>query len=324
MTYDGKLLAKARGKLEEIKANNLAEQHRRLALVYSRIPEIESIDARMRAQMAELVRVTIARKADVKERVKVLENENLDLQMRKAQLLSKAGYPNDYLEDIYNCKKCKDSGVFEGGVCSCLEKLYNEALTEELGVLLNKGDECFESFNLMLYPEDARSSMSIVFESCKKFSENFPNVSSNLLLQGSTGLGKTFLSACIARVVAQKGCSVCYDTASAALDCFEKQKFSRNPEEAEAASTRVQRMLDCDLMILDDLGTEMITPMSISALYTLINTRLVNSKKTIISTNCTDAELQRKYSPQICSRIEGEFLCLPFAGQDIRLMKKGI
>ncbi len=324
MTYDGKLLAKARGKLEEIKAENLAEQHRRLAMVYSRIPEIESIDSRMRAQMTELVRVTIARKADVKERVKALENENLDLQMRKAELLSKAGYPNDYLEDIYNCKKCKDSGVFEGGVCSCLEKLYNEALTEELGVLLNKGDECFEKFNLLLYPEDARPSMSIVYESCKKFSENFPNVASNLLLQGNTGLGKTFLSACIARVVSQKGCSVCYDTAASALDCFEKQKFSRNPEEAEAASTRVQRMLDCDLMILDDLGTEMITPMSISALYTLINTRLVNGKKTIISTNCSDAELQRKYSPQICSRIEGEFLCLPFVGRDIRLVKKGV
>lgn len=324
MKYDGKLLAKARGRLEEIKANNQAEQNRRLSLIYSRIPEIESIDSRMRAQMAELVRVTIARKGDVKERIKVLENENLDLQMRKAQLLSKAGFETNYLEDIYSCPKCKDSGVFEGGVCSCLEKLYNQALTEELGVLLQSGDECFDKFDLSLYPEDARASMSIVFESCKKFADKFPDVARNLLMQGGTGLGKTFLSACIARVVAAKGCSVCYDTASAALDCFEKQKFSRNFEEAEAASIRVQRMLDCDLMILDDLGTEMITPMSVSALYTLINSRLVNGKKTIISTNCSDAELQRKYSPQICSRIEGEFLCLPFVGRDIRLIKKGV
>lgn len=323
MNYDGKLLAKARGKLEEIKANNQAEHSRRIALVYSRVPEIESIDARMRAQMAELVRVTIARKPDIKERVKALENENLDLQMQKAQLLTKAGFSTDYMEDIYSCPKCRDSGVFEGGVCSCLEKLYNQALTEELGVLLQNGDECFEKFDISLYPPTCRDDMSIVYESCKRFAEKFPDVSRNLLLQGGTGLGKTFLSACIARVVAAKGCSVCYDTAASALDCFEKQKFSRSIEESEAASVRVQRMLSCDLMILDDLGTEMVTAMSVSALYTLINTRLVNGKKTIISTNCSETELQRKYSPQICSRIEGEFLCLPFVGKDIRLIKKG-
>ncbi len=324
MAYDGKLLAKARTRLEEIKAENQAEQNRRLSLIYSRIPEIQSIDARMRSQMTELVRITISRKGDVKERVKALEAENLDLQVRKAELLNKAGYPVEYLDDIYCCKKCRDTGVFDGGVCSCLEKLYNQALTEELGTLLQNGDECFEKFDLSLYPEDARDTMRIVFESCKKFADNFPRVSANLLLQGGTGLGKTYLSACIARVVAAKGCSVCYESASAALETFEKQKFSRSPEEAEASATRVQRMLGCDLMILDDLGTEMITPMSVSALYTLINTRLVNGKKTIISTNCSTEELQRKYSAQICSRIEGEFLCLPFVGRDIRLMKKGV
>lgn len=324
MTYDGKLLAKARTRLEEIKAENQAEQNRRLSLIYSRIPEIQSIDGRMRSQMTELVRLTISRKSDVKERIKALETENLDLQVRKAELLNKAGYPVEYLDDIYCCKKCKDTGVFEGGVCSCLEKLYNQALTEELGTLLRNGDECFEKFSLSLYPEDARETMRIVFESCKKFADNFPKVSANLLLQGGTGLGKTYLSACVARVVAAKGCSVCYESAFAALETFEKQKFSRNPEEAEAAATRVQRMLGCDLMILDDLGTEMITPMSVSALYTLINTRLVSGKKTIISTNCSMEELQRKYSAQICSRIEGEFLQLPFVGKDIRLTKKGV
>ena len=324
MAYDGKLLAKARGKLEEIKAENQAEHNRRLSLIYSRIPEIQTIDERMRRQMTELVRITISRKGDVKEQIKKLENENLDLQMRKAELLTAAGFPTDYMEDIYSCRLCKDSGVYEGGVCSCLEKLYNQALTEELGVLLKNGDECFEKFRLDLYPEDARDTMSIVYESCRKFAENFPDVSSNLLLQGGTGLGKTYLSACIARVVAKKGLSVCYDTAAAALDSFERQKFSRNPEDSEAASLKVQRMLSCDLMILDDLGTEMVTPISISALYTLINTRLASGKKTIISTNYSMDELQRKYSPQICSRIEGEFLRLPFVGKDIRLIKKGV
>ena len=123
-------------------------------------------------------------------------------------------------------------------------------------------------------------------------------------------------------VIAEKGYSVCYDSASSALEAFERQKFSRDPDDAEAASIRVQRMLSCDLMILDDLGTEMVTPMSLSALYTLINSRLNGNLRTIISTNCTDEELERRYTPQICSRIKGEFLELPFCGTDIRQLKR--
>jgi DNA replication protein DnaC len=122
--------------------------------------------------------------------------------------------------------------------------------------------------------------------------------------------------------VAEKGFSVAYESSVACLSAFELQKFSRGSEAGEAAQEQVQRYLGCDLMILDDLGTEMVSPYSISALYTLINTRLENGKTTIISTNCTDAELQRNYSPQILSRIEGAYLALPFEGRDIRQVKK--
>ena len=331
MAYDGKLLARARTQLDNIRAENQAEHQRRLSLVYNRIPEIQRIDERMRRQMTELVKLTISRAENMRERIEQLERENLDLQMRKAELLVEYGYGAEYLSDIYSCTLCRDTGVYNFAPCSCLEKLYNKELTRELGTLLQSGDESFERFDLGFYSASAdangivpRDTMQIVYSICRKFADNFPNVSSNLLLQGSTGLGKTYLSACIARVVAAKGHSVCYDTAASALDAFEKQKFSRDPEEAEAAATRVRRMLSCDLMILDDLGTEMVTPMSVSALYTLINTRLVNGKKTIISTNCSEEELNRKYSPQICSRIAGEYQRLPFVGSDIRLIKKGV
>ena len=164
--------------------------------------------------------------------------------------------------------------------------------------------------------------MTSVLHHCRHFAENFPSYASNLLLRGGTGLGKTYLSACIARVVAERGYSVCYDSTAIALEAFERQKFSRSPDEAEAATVRVNRMLSCDLMILDDLGTEMITPMSTSALYTLINTRLNNDRLTVISTNYSEEELERKYTPQICSRIQGEFKLLPFYGEDIRMLKK--
>ena len=330
MPYDGKLLARARARLEQERADRQSEQQRRLTEVYTRVPAIQEIDARMRAQMAELVRLTVSRRPDLLGEIARLRDENLELQARRAELLVEQGWTMDYLDEQYGCALCRDTGVYRGGPCRCLEKLYNQELTKELGVLLRHGDESFANFDLNLYSAAydpkiqgaPREAMEYVYGICKRFADNFPQVNANLLLQGGTGLGKTYLSACIARAVAEKGYSVCYDSASAALDAFERQKFSRDAAEAEAAAARVRRMLDCDLMILDDLGTEMVTSLSLSALYTLLNTRLVNDRKTIVSSNCSDEELTRRYGQQITSRLFGDFLALNFAGEDIRRLKK--
>ena len=330
MAYDGKLLARARAQLDLIRSDNQAEHQRRLSLVYARVPEIQRMDETMRRQMTELVRLTISHPADLKERLAALEKDNLDIQVRRAELLVENGWSVEYLDDIYSCPKCRDSGVYEGGVCSCLEKLYNKELTKELGTLLQHGDESFARFDLNYYDAapvngvSPRETMTMVLGACRKFADNFPAVSANLLFQGGTGLGKTYLSACIARVVAAKGYSVCYDSAAAALEAFEVQKFSRDPEASEAANARVRRMLGGELMVLDELGTGMVSSISTSAVYTVLNTRLVNGNKIIISTNCSDEELQKKYTPQIYSRIKGEFLRLPFVGRDIRLIRKGV
>ena len=314
MTYDGKLLSRARVELDKIRAANEAEKARRAALVYRRVPEIETLDGKLRAQMIALVRLTISRAGDLKERIAELERENLELQAQRAELLNANGFPLDYLDDIYSCTKCRDTGTYNFAPCECLERLYNIELTKELGTLLQHGDESFEHFDLTLYSNEydarygvvPREAMRKVYDLCRRWAESFPNVNSNLRLQGDTGLGTT------------------YDSASAAFECFEQQKFGRGTEDGELAAKRVERMCDCDLMILDDLGTEMITPMSQSALYTLINRRLVAGRRTIISTNCTDKELEERYTAQIYSRIAGEFLRLPFAGRDIRLIKKGV
>lgn len=330
MAYDGKILARARQQLDKRREENQNEQQRRLRMVYLRVPEIQQIDQRLRSHMAELVKLTVSRSPDLAQRLSALERENLDLQMRKAELLVEKGWSADYLDEIISCEKCRDTGIYEGAPCRCLETLYNMELTKELGILLRNGDESFELFDLSLYPQsdelgqNPREIMKIVSDSCRRFAENFPEVGTNLLLQGGTGLGKTYLSACIAREIAKKGHSVCYDSAASALEAFELQKFSKDAEVAANAAARVRRMLDCDLMILDDLGTELVTASSTSALYTLINTRLVNGRRMIISTNCTDEELRRLYTPQICSRINGEFISLPFVGRDIRMMKKGV
>lgn len=332
MAYDGKLLGRARGKLDNIRRENQEEQQRRRKLVYARVPEIESIDLKLRGHMAQTVRLTIGKGSDIAEKIAAIREENLSLQMRRAELLTEYGFGSGYLDEILSCPHCRDTGIYKGGVCACLDRLYNMELTKELGTLMRRGDESFESFDLSLYPCGydpetnvvPRDLMGKVLAVCRSYAENFSDSSGNLLFQGGTGLGKTYLSACIARVVAKKGCSVCYETAAAALDFYERAKFSRDAAEAEEASTRVKRMESCDLMILDDLGTEMLTPMSQSALYTLVNNRLVNGKKTIISTNCSDDELVRRYSQQISSRILGNFKKLPFVGNDIRMMRKGV
>ena len=326
MAYDGKLLARARLRLEEQKSRNEAEHQRRRSEVYGKVPEIARIDAMMRGQMTQLVRLTVSRAGDLSRQIDALREKNLDLQVRRAELLVENGWTPEYLDEIVSCPQCRDTGLYQGRPCACLEKLYNAELTKELGVLLRTGDESFARFDLNLYDTTpypphgttSREAMAEIFAICKKFADNFPNVSTNLLFSGTPGLGKTYLSACIARVVAEKGFSVCYDSAASALDAFERQKFLRGTEEGEAAAAKVQRMLSCDLMILDDLGTEMVTPPSVSALYTLINTRLINQKRIIISTNLGKDQLEKKYSPQIYSRIVGEFKTLTFVGRDIR------
>ena len=330
MAYDGKLLALARRRLEEQRIENEAERRRRTEQVYAEIPEIRALDLELRRQMAELARLTFGHAPDLEERLAALRRENLDAQARRCELLVGHGYPISYLDEIVSCPVCRDTGMVEGKVCDCLKTLYNRELTRELGTLLQHGDESFERFDLALYSDTPlegdkiapRRAMGNILHTCRQFAEDFPDVSSNLLFQGNPGLGKTYLSACIARVVAEKGCSVCYDSAAAAFEAFEQQRFARDGEAADAAARRVKRMLDCDLMILDDLGTEMVTSLTVSALYTLLNTRLTRKKPMIISTNLGDEQLLQSYGPQIFSRLKGEFLIMKFIGRDIRLMKK--
>ncbi len=318
MTYDGKILARARDELDKLRERNAAEHAMRVREAYAREPEIKSCDERLRAQMIELMRLSFSGAEGAAEKIAALRDENLATQARRRELLRRMGHAEDWLDEIVSCEKCRDTGVYGGGVCDCLKKLYNAAMTEDLGALLKSGDECFARFDLSLYDEGARATMKQVFMAAKFFAENFPEGPNNLLFQGGTGLGKTFLSACVAREVAARGFSVCYDTAAAVIGSFEAQKFSHD----ETADARVRRMLSCDLLILDDLGTEMQTPMAASALYQLINTRLTEGKKTIVSTNLSFEEMERRYSAQICSRIRGSYERLPFVGRDIRLLKR--
>ena len=328
MPYNPKLLARARAKLNEIREENKAEHERRLRSVYQKVPEIQAIDARLSTQWMELTRLAFSRDEDQQEKIGALKEENLSLQMKRAELLVQNGYPITWLDEIVSCPICHDTGSTDAGICQCLEKLYNKELTLSLSTLLHTGDECFDRFDFSLYSDVysdyfkcvPREYMGKVLRYCREYAEEFPAVKEDLLFQGEPGLGKTYLSACIAREVANRGYSVCYDTAVAAFSAFEKQQFSRSPEEAETGAAKVRSMLECDLLILDDLGTEVVTPVVNSALYTLINTRLNNSRRTIISTTLYADELASRYTSSIASRLDGFYKTIHFAGSDIRLI----
>lgn len=320
---DGRLLARARAKKEDMRRQAMAEDERRHRIAYARVPELRELDRRLAALMGEVVSAAMGQGRGIEE----IRAEGLQVQSRRAELLVENGWPMDWLDGAWRCSKCRDTGYVESRPCQCLMTLYERERAEDLSALLKLGDERFETFDLTYYSTQIdpaigvspRDNMKTVFRFCRDYAEEFGKRSVNLLFWGGTGLGKTFLSACIARVVSQKGYSVVYETVVEALADFENQKFRDGENDADA---RVERMLSCDLLILDDLGTEMITEFSKSAVYTIVNSRLLSGKKTIISTNLTVDRLESVYTPQIASRLKGEYQDLPFVGQDIRLLRK--
>ncbi len=324
---DGRLLGLARKEKEHIRQRAEAENERRRSEVYARVPAIRALDERIAALMGEAVNTALG---GTGRSIDELERESLDLQAERAERLVENGWPLDYLDGAWQCPKCRDSGFVEGHPCACLLALYEDEKAKDLSALLRLGKESFGSFDLGLYsdrPDPAtgispRQTMELVFDTCYDYALGFGADSQNLLFRGGTGLGKTFLSACIARVVSERGHSVVYETAVDALGAFEAQRFARSEEQAAEAGEAVRRLLDSELVIVDDLGTEMVTEMTKSALYTLINGRLIAGRKTIVSTNLSAKELVRRYTPQIVSRLEGEYQVLSFAGTDIRQLKK--
>ncbi len=323
MAIDGKLMAKARERLGAIKENNEALQEERLLEVYSRVPEVRRVDANLRSLMGEVISASLKKGEAAKSALDAVGEKSLELCARKAEALVEAGYPSDYLDNVYSCPRCRDTGYTDSGsICSCLMKLYEEEKNAYLSSIPGHEGDSFSAFSLDYYTGSDREIMEMTLNFCRSYALNFGKDSPNLLFRGGTGLGKTFLSGCVAKAVSDKGFSVVYETAGDAFTAFEDRKFSRDAAQAEAAGERVRRILDCDLLILDDLGTEMRTAFTHSALYNIINSRLSAGKKTIVSTNLSAAEMEERYTPQVVSRIGGEYDTVPFRGRDIRAIKK--
>ena len=320
MAYANDVIRRARARLAEEKANKEALQQRRLQEAYAKVPRLREIDVALRRSMVLAAQAAFAGGNDAMEQVR---QANKALQQERSALIA-AHFPAGYLIETPICPHCDGEGYVGSTMCSCLQELCRQEQMKELS-LLNKNNEDFGLFRLDYYSDrtdpnygaSPRAIMQRNFDICRKYADGFSMVSGNLLFVGNTGLGKTFLSACIARAAADKGFSVAYESAPHLMRTLEKDRFSPDEETAEA----VKKITSCDLLIIDDLGTELPGNFVTAALYALINDRLLANKPMVISTNLNIDEVARRYSPQIASRLQGNFQRLTFVGEDIRVLK---
>ena len=329
MALDGRALRLAREKFEADRAARHAEWERQREGLYQTVPRLREIDAAMQSSTAQILSTALRQGTDPLPALNRIRAENLRLQAERRTVLRSLRLPEDILTEKPVCPLCGDTGYRDGRLCggkNCLRSYYTREQQKELSRMLDLGNQSFSSFSLDWYSGEKdtgvglspRANMERVLDECRKYAAQFGRRPENLLLWGGPGLGKTFLSAAIAREVSAAGFSVVYDSAGNVFERFETEKFGRE----DGAEADVSRVLHCDLLILDDLGTEMNSSFVRSALYRVVNTRLIERRSTIISTNLNPEELARRYTPQAASRLEGEYKNLPFFGEDIRQKRK--
>ncbi len=323
MAYSAEVVARARARLAQDREDRASENRRHLAHAYEVLPRLREIDIQLRATMAMAAQAAFTQGEDPQELLREARRKNIALQQERAELAA-LYFEEGYLDDSPVCDKCGGNGYIGSQMCECLRELCSQEQKKEL-TLLSGSKENFNQFRLDYYPAEVdsrygaspRTIMERNFRSCKTYATTFSKDSGNLLFVGSTGLGKTFLSACIARTVADRGYSVMYETATHLFSKLEQARFNSNEETRREAD----KFTACDLLIIDDLGTELPGQFVTAALYSLLNDRILAGKPMVISTNLNVDESARRYSPQIASRLHGNFTRLTFVGEDIRVLK---
>lgn len=324
MAYSAEILARATARLAQARQEQQDSYEAHLREAYERFPRIQEIDRELRATVAQAAAAAFRKGQDPAAAIATLRDRSLALQQEREWILEASDLDPDFLDDSPICARCGGSGYIGSQMCDCLRELCRAEQKKELSSLIGSGKERFSAFRLDLYPvrPDAsgispRELMADTLERCRQYASTFSVRSPSLLFTGNPGLGKTFLSACIARAVAEKGFSVVYDTVVQVLGDYEAVKFGSGE-----SRDSLRKYTECDLLILDDLGTEMLTQFSVSALYTVLNTRIVAGLPTVVSTNLSPNGIRERYSPQITSRLLGVFELISFLGDDIRLRGK--
>lgn len=293
--------------------------------VYSRIPELQKIDDTISSLSVEKARKLLNGDESA---LFSLHEKLTELSEKKQKLLVSHGYPSDYLELHYSCPDCKDTGYIDTRKCHCLKKAIIELLytNSNLKEILKK--ENFSTCSLdyhssshidPLTGRSSREAMQTALRTCHEFIDTFSTEFNNIFLYGDTGVGKTFLSHCIAKELIESSYSVIYFSAAGLFDHLAKNTFGKKEEQDKDAFSH---LYNCDLLIIDDLGTELSNAFTISQLFITLNERILRKKATIISTNLSLEDIKSIYSERIFSRISSNYTMLRLTGDDIRIQKK--
>lgn len=311
---------------EETRETNKRELERRRQELYGKLPRLKEIDDKMVSLGIKITKAVLQNTKDSEKLLEDLHKKQTDLKVEKAEILTANKYPKDYLQMKYNCKKCRDTGYVGVERCSCLAQKLIAYQYKQFKLSHRIAEENFDNFNINYYSDEPvdggispRENMKHIYMECIKYAKEFDNHDRNLLFIGRPGLGKTFLCNSIAKDLLDAGKSVIYQSAPDLIDLVRKFKFDFNDE--DSGEEALKDIYECDLLIIDDLGTELTTQFSGLVIYNILNKRLMENKKVIISTNLSVEEIMNIYSERISSRIFGSFYLYKFFGEDIRLIK---
>ncbi len=294
---------------------------------YSLIPMLKDLEEEMISLSAQSGRLALFGDDNA---LKELKNKSLDLKAAQIELLTAYDLPEDFLDMHYHCNRCQDTGFIGNEKCNCLKQAIGDLMYSNSNLNTILAGENFSNFSFRYYSDDyvdeatglsPLSNMQKVVANSKRFIKHFKNSQDNLLLLGNTGVGKTFLANCIAKELLDLGHTVIYLTAFRLFDILEKHKFSKDESNSYQASNQFDYILDCDLLIIDDLGTEFYNSFTNSQLYLIINERLLRRKSTLISTNLSLSDINLNYSERVYSRIISSYTVQRIVGEDIRLHK---
>ena len=318
MSYSREIVEAVFSEFDKKRKKSEDTQKKHLQEVYAAIPEVKVIDKELETTGLQIFAASLQGKEGLEERVSTIKATNKALREKRVALLMSGGFTPDYTEQKYDCEKCQDEGYINEKMCSCLRSALITKQLESSGVGNLISGQSFENFSLEMYPDDVREQMACLFEDLKGYATSFNKDSANILFVGGTGLGKTHLSTAIAKTVIEKGYNVIYETAMNIFSDFESDRFRDRFAGEEPISGKY---MECDLLIIDDLGTEVITNFTVSCLYNLINTRLNKKLPIILSTNLNSQEIRKAYNDRITSRLFGDFEIKAFKGSDIRKLK---
>lgn len=314
---------------ERLRSQKSAELREKQTQLYKKFPRLADIEREMNITGVRLARLILEQPVDYIQKAERLRKHTAELKTEKLEILRSNRIPENFLELSYNCTKCHDTGFIDGKECTCFkQKLVDKAYDQSNLKDIIK-NENFDFFDIRYYsteknPErniSPRENIQDILAVCIKFTQDFDKKFQNLLLYGKTGLGKTFLCNCMAKELLDSGKTVMYVTASQLFKLIEEDRFNRIGDE-DIPSHYMDDILSVDLFIIDDLGTEFSTILSSAELFNIINTRLINRKPVVISTNLSMEDIINQYSDRIVSRIVGSYTSLEFFGDDIRMIKK--